>query len=78
MNFNKGSLKQIEDIGVQEIGTRREIRMPPADFVRLILGEYSIDELRKINMDFIVRGSHKALLETLFPKRESYIFLYHC
>ncbi|MHA1480609.1 MAG: GNAT family N-acetyltransferase [Candidatus Thorarchaeota archaeon] len=78
LNFNKGSLKPIDDIGVQEIGTKREIRMPPPDFVRLILGEYSIDELRRINMDFVVTGSHKALLETLFPKRESYIFLYQC
>ena len=78
LNFNGGTLSPIEDIGVQETDTKLEIRIPPSDFVRLILGEYSIDELRMINMDFIVRGSHKALLETLFPKRESYIFPYHC
>ncbi|MHA1480929.1 MAG: hypothetical protein ACTSQZ_05860, partial [Candidatus Thorarchaeota archaeon] len=78
LNFNKGSLKPIEDIGVQETGTKLEIRLPPSDFIRLILGEYTIDELNKNNIDFIVRGSHKSLLETLFPKSESYIFPYLC
>lgn len=78
LNFEGGILNPIGDIGVQETDTKLEIRIPPSDFVRLILGEYSIDELRIINMDFIVSGSHKALMEILFPKRESYIFPYHC
>ena len=78
LNFDKGSLKPIEDIGVQETGTKLEIRLPPSDFIRLILGEYTIDELNKNNIDFIVSGSRKSLLETLFPKSESYIFPYLC
>ncbi|MHA1881485.1 MAG: hypothetical protein ACTSUO_00365 [Candidatus Thorarchaeota archaeon] len=78
LNFVDGILDPITDIGMQETDARQEIRMPPEDFVRLLLGAYTLEQLNETNIDFIVRGSRKALLESLFPKKESYIFLYHC
>lgn len=78
LNFIHGCLDPIIDIGMQNTDARREIRMPPDDFVRLLLGAYTIDQLKETNIDFIVHGNRKALLASLFPKKESYIFPYHC
>ncbi|MHA1902790.1 MAG: hypothetical protein ACXADL_09675 [Candidatus Thorarchaeota archaeon] len=78
LNFVNGKIDRIEDIGIQDEGKGMEVRTPPHDLVRLVLGEYDISELNKHNIDFIVRGTHRALIETLFPKRESYIFPYYC
>ncbi|NHI84057.1 MAG: GNAT family N-acetyltransferase [Candidatus Thorarchaeota archaeon] len=52
------------------------IRMPPRDFLRLVLGEYDLDELSNYNTDFIVDGFFRFLLRTLFPKQESWISYY--
>ncbi len=78
LNFVQGNLDTITDIGMQNTDARSEIRMPPDDFVRLLLGAYTIDQLKETNIDFIVSGTQKALLTSLFPKKESYIFPYHC
>lgn len=76
--FQNGELNAIEEIGMQKIGSYLDIRLLPKGFARLVLGEFTIEELRKQNVDFIVRGGFKTLLETLFPKRESYIHYYYC
>ncbi|MHA1906845.1 MAG: GNAT family N-acetyltransferase [Candidatus Thorarchaeota archaeon] len=78
LNFQDGELLPIEDIGMQQTDRYMEIRLPPQGFVRLILGEFTIAELKQQNVDFIVRRGHTALLETLFPKKESYIYHYFC
>lgn len=78
LTFVNGNLKPIEDIGMQKMGTHMGIRLPPLGFVRLVLGEYTVDELKNQNIDFIVRRGQKILLETLFPKKESYIYPYFC
>ncbi len=74
--FKKGKLEPIENLGMQSTRSREGIRIPPHDLVRMILGDYSIEELRYQDMDFIVRPGSKHLLETLFPKQESFLYPY--
>ncbi len=76
LKFVDGKLEPIEDLGMQSTKSRHGIRVSPQDLIRLILGDYSIDELGKQNIDFIVRPGRKHLLETLFPKQESYLYPY--
>ncbi|MFW9847813.1 MAG: GNAT family N-acetyltransferase [Candidatus Thorarchaeota archaeon] len=78
LSFQNGKLLPIEEIGMQKTDRYMEIRLPPQGFVRLILGEFTVSELKEQNIDFIVRRGYQALLETLFPKRESYIYHYFC
>ena len=63
---------------MQEVDENRPFRAPPNDLVRLVLGEYSIDEISYNNIDFIVSSGLKSLIRTLFPKRESCIYYYMC
>lgn len=74
--FTRGKLGPIEDLGMQSTRSREGIRIPPHDFVRLVLGDYSLEELRYQDMDFVIRPGRRHLLETLFPKQESYLYSY--
>jgi hypothetical protein len=76
--FVKGKLAAVKDIGIQEVGEYRTFRALPNDLVRLVLGDYTIEELRNQNIDFIVSKELKLLVETLFPKRDSFIAYYYC
>ncbi|MFX0055101.1 MAG: GNAT family N-acetyltransferase [Promethearchaeota archaeon] len=78
LNFQDGKIKQITDLGIHEDGKNLSFRAPPNDFVRLLLGQYSIEELNQHNTDFLVGGHVKSLITTLFPKQESFIGYYHC
>ncbi len=74
--FMNGQLRSIEDIGMQPTDTRQPFRLPPPDFIRLVLGDYSIEELRSYTTDFTIHPGKKHLLETLFPNRPSYLYNY--
>lgn len=74
--FIKGSLEPVENLGMQSTKSQEGIRIPPHAFARLIFGEFSVEELRNQDMDFIVRPGRRHLLETLFPKQESYLYPY--
>jgi len=78
LNFVNGLLDPIQDIGSQPPNTYGELRFPPDSFIRLMLGDYSISELKKQNVDFIIKRGYETLLETLFPAKESFIYHYHC
>ena len=78
LKFVKGRIESITDLGMQEVDENRPFRAPPNDLVRLVLGEYSIDEISYNNIDFIVSSGLKSLIRTLFPKRESCIYYYMC
>ena len=78
LSFVNGKLAPVKDIGMQEVGEYRTFRAPPNDFVRLVLGNYDTEELRNQNIDFIVSKELKLLVETLFPKRDSFIAYYYC
>jgi len=75
LNFVDGDIVDVKDMGTQSWGN---LSARPHDLVRLIFGESDIEELNRMNADFLVSGSDKALFETLFPKRESHIFYYLC
>jgi predicted acetyltransferase len=74
--FVNGRLDTIEDIGMQGTDTNQAFRIPPSDFIRLVLGDCSVDELRSHNVDFTIRAGKKHLLETLFPKKPSFLYNY--
>ncbi len=78
LSFVKGKLAPVKDIGMQEVGEYRNFRAPPNDLVRLVLGDYNAEELRSQNIDFIVSKELKPLVETLFPKKSSFIAYYYC
>ncbi len=76
--FQEGKIQQIKNLGIHENGKHLSFRAPPNDFAKLLLGQYSIDELSNQNIDFLVAGPIKSLIATLFPKQESFIGYYHC
>ncbi|MFW9888293.1 MAG: GNAT family N-acetyltransferase [Candidatus Thorarchaeota archaeon] len=78
LGFQGGKIQQITDLGIHEHGKNLSFRAPPNDFVRLLLGQYSIEELNQQNTDFLVSGQVKSLIKALFPKQESFIGYYHC
>ncbi|MHA2026402.1 MAG: GNAT family N-acetyltransferase [Candidatus Thorarchaeota archaeon] len=78
LKFVNGKVKNITDIGMQEVDESRGFRAPPNDLVRLIFGVNDIDEIRNNNIDFIVSWELKSLVATLFPKGESCIYYYMC
>jgi GNAT superfamily N-acetyltransferase len=78
LSFVNGKLATVKDIGMQEVDEYRTFRAPPNDLVRLVLGDYDTEELRTQNIDFIVSREMKPLVETLFPKRDSFIAYYYC
>ena len=69
--FDHGRLRGVEE---RPRPDDREICMPFAAFVPLVLGCRSVDELREHYPDVGAEGIWKLMLETLFPKRESFIF----
>lgn len=50
----------------------RTMRLNPLVFTQLLLGYRSREELETINPDFRVQNSHKHLVDTLFPRFQSY------
>jgi predicted acetyltransferase len=63
----------ITDIQRLETNEDRTMRFNPLVFAQLLLGHISREELQTIYPDFIVRASHKYLIDVLFPKLPSYI-----
>jgi GNAT superfamily N-acetyltransferase len=78
LSFVNGKIAPVKDIGMQEVGEYSDFRAPPNDLARLTLGDYNTDELRSQNIDFIVSKELKPLVETLFPKKNSFIAYYYC
>ncbi|NHJ14101.1 MAG: GNAT family N-acetyltransferase [Candidatus Thorarchaeota archaeon] len=76
LQIAKGKIVEVMDAGKPIENEYFGVRMPPQDFVRLMLGEYNLGELDYYNTDFIVDGPLRSLLGTLFPKQESWIFYY--
>lgn len=76
--FGDGKLVKIETHQKPVIGYKGALRTPPSKFARLLLGAYGLHELCEFDADFIVEEKHEDLIQTLFPKRESYLFHYLC
>jgi len=70
VTLENGTIKDIEGLKNCE---DRTIRFNPFVFTQLLLGYRSREELQKIYPDFLVRPSHRHLVDILFPKLPSYI-----
>ncbi len=70
VTLENGTIKNIECLKNCE---DRTIRFNPFVFTQLLLGYRSREELQKNYPDFIVRPSHRHLIDILFPKLPSYI-----
>jgi hypothetical protein len=70
MTVENGSITDIQRLDISE---DRNMRFNPLVFVQLLLGYRSREELETVYPDFIVRASHKPLVDALFPKLPSYI-----
>lgn len=69
--FEAGQVVAVEPLGV---GDETDCTLPPMALAPLILGQRSIEELRHAYPDVSVRGLHKLLLDTLFPRTPAFIF----
>jgi len=78
VTFSNGKIIDISDLGPQQVDENQAFRAPPNDLVRLVLGAYSIDEIQQNNIDFVIRGEVRLIVEVLFPKKESSIYYYYC
>jgi predicted acetyltransferase len=78
-NFYRYSLEitvedgKITSISKLDSSEDRNIRVNPQVFTQLLLGHRSREELEAVYPDFIIRPSHKNLIDTLFPKLPSHI-----
>lgn len=63
----------IIDVQRLEESEDRTVRFNPTVFTQLLLGHRSREELELVYPDFIVRPSHRLLIDTLFPKLPSYV-----
>ncbi|MHA1934663.1 MAG: GNAT family N-acetyltransferase [Candidatus Thorarchaeota archaeon] len=75
LHFVDGKLSPVQELGRQPWG---DLSIRNHDFIRLVLGESTLDELKKMNSDVTVSGELIPFVETLFPKGESFIHYYHC
>ncbi len=76
IEFVSGKIRSIKNIGFQDGQEYSDIRSSKEDFVRMVLGQYSREEINEYQIDFLVRLSLRTLFETLFPKKESHISYY--
>lgn len=71
LDFQQGKMLAINAIGFSESWV---IRIPPPQFIPLVLGYHSREELTKMHLDVSVGGQYRHLVDVLFPKMESFIF----
>jgi predicted acetyltransferase len=69
--FQKGKLERITSLGPTDA---RGIRLPPYPDVQLLMCYRSREEISDYRLDFSVDVKFQLLVDTLFPKRESYIY----
>jgi predicted acetyltransferase len=72
VSVENGKITDIREVDSTE---DRAIRLNPLVFAQLLLGHRSREELEMTYPDFLIRPSHKNLIDVLFPKLPSYI---HC
>ena len=71
MVFEEGRITSVESIGKTDEGA---IRIPPRMAERLFTCYQSYEELRAFRPDCGVRGTYRALIDALFPKKASFIY----
>lgn len=70
MAVERGSITSVQRLENDE---DRAMRFNPLAFTQLLFGDRNREELEAIYPDFIVKTSHKHLVDILFPKLPAYI-----
>lgn len=83
LRFVAGHLAAVDSLGFVDasMGARGgDLCLPPDAFTRLLLGYRTLDELRDAWPDMIVQPAARPLIDVLFPKVASYVWLpyMHC
>jgi GNAT superfamily N-acetyltransferase len=71
LTFKSGMLVQVERVAPTG---EEELRLPPRQFIPLILGDSGIEELRENFPDAYAEPLWRLLLGTLFPKLSAFIY----
>ena len=71
LRFVAGRLTEVADLGFTGGET---IRFPPLQFIPLLLGYRTVEELRVTYPDVSVAPAWRLLVDTLFPKVASSIY----
>ena len=73
LQFGEGRIIAVNELGFYE-GTN-DIRIPPAQFVPLVLGYKTREELQAFYPDVSTSGQSQYLVDVLFPKMKSFLHL---
>jgi predicted N-acetyltransferase YhbS len=73
LKFEKGHITAVNAIGFCDEANM--IRIPPMQFIPLVLGYKSREELQAVYPDFSIRGQSQYLVDVLFPKMKSFLHL---
>jgi predicted acetyltransferase len=71
--FENGQIITVNTLGFCE--DAYEVRIPPNQFTQLVLGYRSCEELRDIYPDVSITGQAQPLIDVLFPKMESFLYI---
>ena len=71
LRFVAGRLTEVANLGFTE---GEKIRFPPLQFIPLVLGYRTVEELRAAYPDVSVAPVWRLLVDTLFPKVEAFIY----
>lgn len=71
LRFARGKLTEVANLGFTDDG---EIRFPPLQFIPLVLGYRTVEELRAAYPDVGIASPWQLLVDTLFPKVTSFIY----
>ena len=71
LRFVAGQMTEIANLG---FAGGEAIRFPPLQFIPLLLGYRTVEELRAAYPDVSVAPAWRLLVDTLFPKVASFIY----
>jgi hypothetical protein len=78
MVIRGGRIVDVSDVGFRDASLGADggdLCIPPDAFTRLVLGYRDIDQLRDAWPDIWVKPQARALVETLFPRRDSLVLM---
>jgi hypothetical protein len=78
LRFEEGKLAYVRSLGFRDASMGADggdLCIPPDAFTRLVLGYRDLAELRDAWPDIVIRPARRPLLEVLFPKVESAIWM---
>jgi hypothetical protein len=76
LSFEAGQLVDVQPMGFVDSSMGADggdLCVPPEAFVRLALAHRSLDELQDAWPDLVVKPQARHLIDTLFPKKPSYL-----